>query len=375
MTKKEVIVIGGGIIGSSVAYFLKEKGYWPILVDKDNFGKETSSACEGTVIMQSKQPGPKLELALKSRTLYQELSRKLVYDIEYREKGGLVLLENEQQAAIMKKTMLEQETFGLQVKLLTIHEARKLEPVLSKNLWGAIYSDADAQVNPIAVTRALLQDVVKDGGTILPHTKVEDLLVEQGNVCGIKTNRGEMRAAAVVNAAGIWSSSLTARYGYEPKIIPRRGQILVTEAFPPTVRHIMICACYLAAKHHPELLDPTKLQHKLGVGTVIEQTVHGQLLIGSTREFVGINKETTLAGIQEIARHVMKLMPGLKNINVIRSFSGLRPKTENGLPILGPVKELPGLFMATGHEGDGIALAPITGKILADQIAETGILS
>ena len=147
----------------------------------------------------------------------------------------------------------------------------------------------------------------------------------------------------------------------------------MTEPLPPTIQHIMLCACYLAAKHNPESLDMNNRQHRLGVGTVIEQTAAGQLLIGSTREFVGFDHQTTLVGAEAVAKHACELFPGLASVNIIRTFSGLRPKTEDGLPILGPVESLPGLIMATGHEGDGIALAPITGKLIADYVDEMNV--
>ena len=147
---------------------------------------------------------------------------------------------------------------------------------------------------------------------------------------------------------------LTSKYGYEPPIIPRRGQILVTESLPPkTVRHLLLCACYLTAKHHPELLDMKQRQHRLGVGLIVEQTVSGGLLLGSTREFVGFDRHTTQDGIAAIADHIYASMPALGRFNIVRTFAGLRPRTPDGMPILGPVEALPGLLMAAGHEGDG----------------------
>jgi sarcosine oxidase subunit beta len=162
---------------------------------------------------------------------------------------------------------------------------------------------------------------------------------------------------------------LTKKYGYEPPIIPRRGQILVTELLAPgTVRHLLVCACYLTAKHHPELLDMNKPQHRFGVGLIVAQTKTGGLLLGSTREFVGFDRGTTLEGMRAVADHICQLVPRLRMVNIVRTYAGLRPRTPDGMPILGPVEKLPGLIMAAGHEGDGIALAPITGEMIADYV-------
>ena len=208
------------------------------------------------------------------------------------------------------------------------------------------------------------------GAEIRLGVSVTDLLVEGGRVRGVQTDQGPVYGDCVVNAAAVWAPLLTKKYGYEPPIIPRRGQILVTEPLPPkTVRHLLLCACYLTAKHHPELLDMEQRQHRLGVGLIVEQTVSGGLLLGSTREFVGFDRRTTQDGIAAVAEHIYASMPALGRFNVVRTFAGLRPRTPDGMPILGPVEALPGLLMAAGHEGDGIALAPITGEILADHLS------
>ncbi|MBP2667698.1 MAG: Glycine oxidase, partial [Firmicutes bacterium] len=241
-----------------------------------------------------------------------------------------------------------QQAAGLSVELLPIKEARESEPLLADDLWGAAYCKDDAQVNPIRVAQGFAQAARRLGAKIQSGVDVKGLVVENGRVCGVQTNEGELKAEQVVNAAGVWAPELVAPYGLELPIKPRRGQILVTEPLPTMLRHVLLCACYLIAKYHPEELDLTDRQHRLGVGLAVEQTAHGGLLIGSTREFVGFDRRTTLAGIEAVARHAKRILPGL--------------------PILGPVDELPGLIMAAGHEGDGIALAPVTGKKIAEYL-------
>jgi sarcosine oxidase subunit beta len=108
---------------------------------------------------------------------------------------------------------------------------------------------------------------------------------------------------------------------------------------------------------------------ELGVGMAVGQTPEGTLLIGGTREFVGYDTATTPEATAAVLRHAVSILPALAKVHVIRTFAGLRPYTPDGMPILGPVDGLPGFVMAAGHEGDGIALAPITGKIIAEYIA------
>jgi sarcosine oxidase subunit beta len=125
----------------------------------------------------------------------------------------------------------------------------------------------------------------------------------------------------------------------------------------------MISASYIAAKFNAEIAKSS------GEGVSIEQTENGNFLLGSTREFVGFDKRTTPDGMHRIAEKTAGIIPALKQVNVIRTFAGLRPYTPDGLPILGPVDDVPGFFMAAGHEGDGIALSPITGELIAQMIA------
>jgi sarcosine oxidase subunit beta len=129
------------------------------------------------------------------------------------------------------------------------------------------------------------------------------------------------------------------------------------------LRHCLISAQYVAAKFKPELAASG------GMGFSLEQADSGNILIGSTREFVGFDRRTTFEGIRTIARRIAPVIPVLKRMPVIRTFGGLRPYTPDGLPILGKVAELEGFIMAAGHEGDGIALSAITGELIADFIA------
>jgi glycine/D-amino acid oxidase-like deaminating enzyme len=364
----EIIVIGGGVIGTSVAYYAAKAGHRVTLVEKGDVAAGTSGACDGFIILQSKNPGPHLELALQSAAMYRTLSAELDYDIEYRPCGGMVVVENEKQADLLRGLIEKQKAAGLEVELLPIAEARRSETLLAEDLWGAAYCADDAQANPIRVAQGFAQAARRLGANIRSGVEVKELLVENGRVCGVKTSEGDLRADFVVNAAGVWAPDLLAPLGINVPIKPRRGQILVTEPLPSMLKHVLLCACYLTAKYHPEELDLSDRQHRLGVGLAVEQTAHGGLLIGSTREFAGFDRRTTLAGIEAVARHARRILPALANVNIIRTFAGLRPHTPDGLPILGPVEGLPGLIMAAGHEGDGIALAPVTGKKVAEFI-------
>ena len=371
MLTSDVIIIGGGIIGAATAYYLSKRNIKTILVEKNDIASGTSGACDGCIFMQSKKPGRHLELALQSAKLYKNLPDELECDIGYKQSGGMILIESEEQIAAMRQFTQQQQNAGLKVELLGIEDALKIERHLSPKLVGTTYSPMDAQVDPLSLTFAFAAAAKRLGAQILIGTKVTSIAVTNGKVEGVQTNNGKIVAEIVINAAGVYAPFIGKMVGVEIPIIPRRGQILVTEPLPPLINSIMLCACYIAAKFKVEWQEGKVYSHltddsRLGVGMVLEQHHASNILIGSTREFVGYDRRVTIEGMRAVARHAKNILPILSNVHIIRSFAGLRPYTSDGLPFLGYIDGPEGFLVAAGHEGDGIALAPITGKLMTD---------
>ena len=202
------------------------------------------------------------------------------------------------------------------------------------------------------------------GAEILTGTAVLDIEVDGGQISAVVTAAGKIETRTVINATGVYASEIGRMLGIEIPIKPRRGQLLVTEARPGLLKQWLGSANYIAAKFNPELA-------KEGAGGVsIDQTQNGNFIIGSTREFVGYDKRITVEGLKQIASRAVRILPDLKHTNLIRAFAGLRPYTPDGLPILGKVEKMEGLIMAAGHEGDGIALSAITGKLISELVLE-----
>jgi sarcosine oxidase subunit beta len=178
----------------------------------------------------------------------------------------------------------------------------------------------------------------------------------------VKTGKGEIETTIIVNAAGVHAPEIGKLVHLDIPIKPRRGQLLVTEPMPPVLNSGVLSAKYIAAKFDPALAGTE------GEGISIDQTSSGNLLLGSTREFVGFDTRTTQQAMTDIAIKALHIIPQLKDTHIIRTFAGLRPYTQDGLPIIGNVDGVEGFIVAAGHEGDGVALSPITGEIIAELI-------
>lgn len=367
----DAIVVGSGVIGSSVAYNLAKKGCDVIILEKDTVGCGSSCACDGLVIMQSKSPGPHLKMALASEVLYRTLSEELDHDIGYRHCGGMVVIEREEELEAMKIFMKKQREIGLDVDLIDGDEARKLEPVLAKHVVGSTISNRDAQVNPMYLVNGYIQAAKRLGLTIYKNMQVTDFIIRSGKIEGVVAGGETFSAPIVVCCGGVNTPEMTTKFGLELPIKPRRGQLVITEPVEPIIHHVMLCARYIAAKYHPELADDVNNEvARLGIGLVLEQTEEGGILIGSTREFVGFDKRVSESGIRNLVAYVTRIAPVIKDVRLVRTFAGLRPYTPDGRAFMGPVPGISGLYIAAGHEGDGISYAPITGKSMAELIID-----
>lgn len=288
-------------------------------------------------------------MALASLTLFDSLQAQLPVDIEFRRSGGMVVIETDAEMRSMETYVRAQQETGLDVRLLDRDQALALEPNLSPGIKGCAFSPIDAQVNPIKLTLGFVLEAGKNHVTVMTRTQVLGILTKGGTVTGVRTDRGEVRGDVVVNAAGALAGRVCRMLDISLPVLPRRGQIVVTGPARPVIRHCLISARYIAAKYDPSPAE------QAGHGISMEQTGNGNLLLGSTREFAGFNRQTTLSGIRTILCRTAGIVPCIEQLQIIRAFAGLRPYTPDGLPLLGPVKGVNGFFMAAGHEGDGIA--------------------
>lgn len=370
--KTDIIVAGGGIIGTAITYYLAKRGKKVTLLEKKYLANGSSSACDQGVLLQSKAPNEHLKLGIYSMELYKTLEKELERNLEFIRKGYLVLIENENERAVMEEVVAKQNALGLPSRLISREEAMHMQPGLNPDaIVAAACCDWDGEVNPYMTTMAFADRAARLGADIRTNSPVTGLVMENGAVKGVETPDGTIYAGTVINAAGVWAAEIAGMAGLSVPIKPRRGQIFISEAVPLFIRRSVINARYIVAKHHLELLrQDTSAKARLGVGLSLTQSEKGNVMFGATREFAGFDFTNTIDGLQAVLDNAVYLVPGLKQLNIIRTMSGLRPYTPDGKPLIGYVKEVPGFFMAAGHEGDGISLAPATGKLVADLIVD-----
>lgn len=368
--RQKVIVIGGGLIGTSAAYYLSKAGAQVTLLEAHDIAAGTSGACDRAIMMQSKAPGPLLQLALESARMYQDLEEELEADLEYRKGGGMIVFETPEEREAIRSLVLRQREAGLDVQLISAEEARQRQPGLSSHILGSTWWEHDAEVNPLNVSFALARGAKRLGASIRLQAKVTRLLAENERITGVEVSGEALYADAVVVALGVWTPHLLSPLGLDVPIIPRRGQILVSERLPPFVEGNVLGAAYITSKLSKNG-GGTGATESAGVGLSLGQTNSGTLLIGGSREFKGYELETSVEITRAIGQAAVRLFPSLANVRILRTFAGLRPFTPDGKPIIGNVPELAGLFVAAGHEGDGVALSPVTGRLIANVV--TGV--
>ena len=362
----EVVVIGGGIIGVSVAYYLAKRGVDVALVEKGDIASGTSSHCMAGLQLCTKTIGPKLDLAVESVKLHHGLEEELGADLEFKEEGGMIVAQTEDEVEFVASRVTQYERAGIEMEFLDAKECRTRQPVLTEHVTGSLYSPRDCEVNPLYLSLAFVRQAKRLGAKVYPFTLVTGIRVQDAAITSVATVKGEIPTRTVVNAAGPWAPSIARMVGLDLPIAPRRGQILVTEPAPPLFDGLVLSADYLLSKKMP---GAGKDAHGGMLSGLVTNQVHrGNCLIGSTRSFAGFDIGNTYKGIQMLVRNSVRLIPMLGDLHIIRSYAGLRPATPDGLPIMERSPELPSLITAAGHEGDAIALAPITGSLIAQLI-------
>jgi glycine oxidase len=332
----DVILVGGGIIGLSLAIELRKCGVDVLIVERGEPGREASHAAAGMLADCTLETPTALQtLATASARMYPEFVHELQdesgADLDLRSEGTLLFPAESEREKLS----------GFCAEHPLPATLAELEPAMVAAGNTAAFLN-ERSVDPRALVEASLKAAKHRGVNISSGTTVVSVLIEEGRAAGVQTDNTVYRAAAVVNCAGAWSGLLL------PATFPTRpvkGQMLALVGGPPNVpRHVIRTSeVYLVPRSN------------------------GRLLVGTTVEDAGYDKQVEAHTIQRLRKAAMRLFPALADARLHENWAGLRPGTPDHLPILGAT-QTPGYFIATGHFRDGILLAPVTAKIMAQVI-------
>jgi glycine/D-amino acid oxidase-like deaminating enzyme len=356
----DVVVVGAGIVGAAVARELAVRGVTVTLLDRGAVSSGTTGLGEGNVLCSDKDAGPELELTHAGLAVYGELEERLGDEARIRRKGALIV-HPDAGTWTAEPARLERVAIP-DARLLGPDEVRELEPELTGPVHGASLFPDDLQCDPRAITLALVREAARAGATVREGCEVDALLVAGGGVTGVIADGERIAARAVVIAAGPWSASLAASAGLALPLEPRKGQLVRLAApAPGLIRHKVVDGSYLASVASAAV--------GLEVSTVVETTYDGDVLVGSSRERRRFDTRVDPAVSEAMVARAARLFPRLAQLPRAAAWAGLRPWLPDHLPAIGPSRAVPGLWLATGHEGAGVALGPVTGRLIAQLYA------
>lgn len=363
--KADVVVIGGGVIGTAITYFLTRQGIDVCLVEQNDIGSGTTSAAAAAALLQTKTSRAKLALAQKSLALLDEFHQESGGCFEFEHSGSLLAASNEAELGIIHEMLDQLKTLGLDVRFVDGKQAQELMPIAGSGIIGASYSPVDAKINPLELVVTYADFAKRAGAKFHTYTQLTGIERNGDRIQAVNTSRGRVLTDTVINAAGAWAPQVARLAGITLPITPLKGELMITEPMPPMLRGTLISAGYLLSKKRLESSQNNQ-GSKRSVGITLVQVNRGNFLVGSTREEAGYDRRSTFAGINELCLKLREFVPAVANIHIIRSYAGLRPITPDGMPIIGRAPELPGFITAAGHGGDGLILSAITAKTVTE---------
>jgi glycine oxidase len=347
----DVVIIGGGVIGLSLAYELSGRGARVVVLDRGPLGQEASWAGAGILPPGNVQRArdPLAALRARSVVLYEKWSEQLRdatgIDNGYRRSGGLEVALDDRDLPGLRAAAEEWAAEGIQFEQMEPPAIRDLEPGLSDRVRLAYHLPEMAQVRNPRHLKALAIACASRGVELRAGVAVSGFEREGSCVKAARTVDGRVGGDAFVAASGAWTRALLADAGVTVRVKPIRGQIVLLTTTAPLLRRIVL--------EGPRYLVPRP---------------DGRVLVGSTEDDAGFDKRPTPGGVQGLLDFAFRLVPSLRDAHFERAWAGLRPASADGLPYLGPAPGLQNLYVAAGHFRSGLQMSPATAVVMAQLI-------
>ncbi len=352
MRHSDVIIIGAGVVGASVGYYLAKKRLKVCLLEKSYPTSGSTGKAIGGVRQQFSHELT-IRIMMESVKIFSSLSEELAIDIEWYSGGYLFLAHSEEVKNNYLKAMEIQKRYNLPVRFLTPEECQKIVPSLSLDgLLGGAFCPTDGQANPFKVTFGYLEMIKRLGGKIFTYTTVKEIK-KKGRGFFVRTDKNEIYAAdTVINCAGPWASEVGKLLNCHIPVYPERHEGLVTEEYPysfePMIVDYRADGCYFFQFH--------STQHIIGCYTPVPPVF-------------GLDTNSTFEFLSEMPRRMQRLIPDLGEVKVLRQWAGSYEMTPDGNPIVSET-EIDGFYVVAGMCGHGFMLAPAIGKLFAEKIVQ-----
>lgn len=369
----DLVVVGGGIVGCSVVHQLARllpPATRIVLLDRGPIAGATSGSSMGH-LMVTPDDAAAYALTIASVRLWRDLQQR-AGGFDYRPTGALYLADTDEDAALLPVLRDQFVACGDTADLLDAHQLRELEPGLAPDLQAATFYPGDAVVLPMPACGVMLREAqaLCPGLAVRPECAVTGFRRDGDRIAAVQTAQGTIATRTVVNATGVWAPELAELLG-QPRlpIFPRAGNLAITGHHCTPVRTQLLEVSYLRFAHGTASVDPTRTDDRGGHAVNVQPQSNGSCLIGSTRQFRGMDRTLNRELLHRSLLRAQRYAPGLAAAPIVRTWVGLRPYAIDKQPLIGPWPALSGLWIAAGHEGLGITLGPITGRLLAQQIA------
>lgn len=358
----DVVVIGGGIIGAASAYYLARAGRRVVLLEKGEIGAATVAVSGSGVLCHTKSSPLLITLTQQSMRLYEELRRDIgaPYDVI----GSYVVYRTPEEERFVRERLAWLTDQGVRVAMVDETDLRRRFPQLASGVRGASYAPDDASVPGREASQVFAAAASRLGAGISPRVPAEGVSVSNGRVCAVVTPYGAVECEHVVLAAGPWVEPLAARLGVRVPVRLEKGETLVTEPAPVSLPGRVLSPGVLMAKF---AAGPGPMP--FSVGLAIGQDRSGAIRIGATREESAFDLTPTDRARRALLEEFGRFFPALARLAIREHGVGLRPASREKRPIVARCPDPAGLVVAGAHGGDGIALAPVTGRLVAQLIA------
>ncbi len=348
--RADIAIIGGGIIGCSIAYNLAKKGCKNVVLFEKNSLASGSTGRSGAGIRQ--QFGTKMNciLARESIKIFENLSQELDYDIELNQGGYLILAYTEKEVNQFKKNVALQQSLDINARFINVEEAKDIVPPLNtEGILAATFCPTDGHADPFKTNFAYAEAAQRLGAKIYTFTEVNEIETENNKIVAVNTEKGKVLTPIVVNAAGGYSGVIGKMVGVDLPVYSQRHQILITEPVDPLFK--------------PMLMSFSR-------NFYCQQTPYGSIIMGfgDPNEPKGDDVGSSWQFAREMAQKMTIVVPLLKEVSMIRQWAGLYNVSPDAQPILSEHPQVGGFYMAIGFSGHGFMLAPVTSKLMAELI-------